>query len=59
MLSTTRNRAWPPARDETQGRRSVVLTLLILVHLVLFVVPVVFVLLVGPAAIAIAENLNP
>ncbi|OAI55100.1 hypothetical protein AYO44_02880 [Planctomycetaceae bacterium SCGC AG-212-F19] len=51
------NRAWPPGA-RTRGQVTV-LTLLSGLHFILFGLPVVYIILVGPAAITIMNNLAP
>jgi hypothetical protein len=51
------NRAMPPGDETKEGRRTVAHWAVALVFLLLFYAPFVFVILVGPAAIAIQENL--
>ncbi len=58
FLCAILNRVFPVNQAEVERRREVLFTLLLGVHFVVFTLPVIFVLLVGPAAITIAENLR-
>jgi hypothetical protein len=57
LLCAMLNRCFPPGNKDMERKRNLLSCLLMTIHLIVFFFPVVFVLLIGPAAVQISENL--